>query len=82
MEVVPPFLVGGRIQLEEGVGLPHKAGAPKGALSPLVADLSLPSNLYILEDFHPMDIQVFWMPLLVDLVLVGPGLIRASPSHL
>ena len=70
----PPFLVGGRIRLGEGVLLPLPRPAPQGGLPPMVAALSLPSNLYILEDFHPMDIQVLEPPL-VDLVLilVGPS---------
>ena len=58
----PPLPKGGRIL--------H----PKGALSPLLAALSSPPNLYILEDFHPLDKQVLEPPLVdLVLVLVGPS---------
>ena len=58
----------------EGFLLPPKAGTPRRNPFSLVTALPLPSNLYILEDFHQFDTQVLEPPLvLLVLVLVGPS---------
>ena len=82
----PPFPlgVGGESYLEGESYSPSLGRHPKGELSPLVAALSPPNPIYILEDFHPIVSQALEPPL-VHLVQVLVGLIwqiRASPSYL